>query len=80
MSMVQHQQLYEPQKRARLVKGKKTTESSRVLEDRVAVLEAKSENSSNESFFAFMKCTASNRNNLALDKKGNGTRQSHAYA
>ena len=46
----------------------------------MATLEAKSENSSNESLFADMKPTASNRNNPALDKKGNGTRQSHADA
>ena len=37
MSMVQHQQLYELQKKARLVKGKKTSESSRALEAIVAV-------------------------------------------
>ena len=60
------------------MKGKKTPESSRTLKARVAVLEAKSENSSNESLFADVKPPASNRNNPDLDRKGNGTRQSHA--
>ena len=78
MSMVQHQQLYELQKKARLIKGKKTPESSRALEARVAVLEAKTDNSSDESLFADKKPKANNRNNPALDRKGNGTRQSHA--
>ena len=76
MSVAQCQQLYELQKRARLMKGKKTPESSRALEARVATLEAKSENSSNESIFAEITPAASNRNNPALNKKGNGTRQS----
>ena len=80
MSAAQHQQLYELRKRARLIKGKKTPESSRALETRVAALEAKSENSSDESFFANVKSTASNRNNAALDRKGNSTRQSCADA
>ena len=80
MSVAQRHQLYELWKRARLMKGKKTSESSRALEAKVAVLEAKSENSSNESSFADMKPTTSNRNNPALDKKGHSTRQSHADA
>ena len=78
MSTVQHQQLYELQKKARLLKGKKTPESSRSLEARVADLEAKTDNSSDESLFADKKPTANNRNNPALDRRGNGTRQSHA--
>ena len=49
MSTTQHQKLCELQKKARLIKGKKTLESSRVLETRVALLEAKAESSSNES-------------------------------
>ena len=73
MSVAQHQQLYELQKRAGLIKGKKTPESSKALEARVAMLEAK-------SLFADVKPTASNRNNLAFDRKGNGTGQSHADA
>ena len=40
-SMPQCQQLYKLQKKIRLIKSKKTPESSRVLEARVAVLEAK---------------------------------------
>ena len=80
MSAAQHQQLYELRKRARLIKGKKTPESSKALETRVVALETKSENSSNESLFADIKLTASNRNNPALDRKGNGTRQSHGDA
>ena len=49
MLTVQCQQLYELWKKARLIKGKKTQESSRALEARVAVLETKSENRSNKS-------------------------------
>ena len=41
MSVAQCQQLYELRKRARFIKGKKTSESSRALEARVAALEAK---------------------------------------
>ena len=52
MSMVQHQQLYELQKKAELIKGKKTPDSSRALEARVATPVAKTDNSSNESLFA----------------------------
>ena len=44
----------------------------------MAALEVKSENSSDESLFADVKPNASDRNNTALDRKGNGTRQSHA--
>ena len=80
MSVAQCQQLYELQKKARLIKGMKTQESSTALEARGDTLEAKSENSSNESLFADVKPTTSNRNNPALDRKGNDTRQSHADA
>ena len=52
MSMAQCQQLYELQKKAGLTMGKKTSESSRALEARIATLEAKTENSSNECLFA----------------------------
>ena len=51
MSTAQHQQLYELWKKARIIKGKKTPESSRALEARVAPLKANKENSSNESLF-----------------------------
>ena len=78
ISVGQCQQLYELQKRAGLIKGKKTPESSRALEARVAMLKAKSGNSSNESLFTDKKPKDNNRNNPALDRKGNGTRQSHA--
>ena len=44
----------------------------------MAVLEAKTDNSSNESLFADKKPKANDRNNPAVDRKGNGTRQSHA--
>ena len=43
MSAAQCQQLYELQKKAGLIKGKKTPESRRALEARVAAHEAKSE-------------------------------------
>ena len=74
MSAAQRQQFYEIQKKARLINGKKTTEGSRALEARVAVLEAKTNNSSNESLFADKKPKSNNRNNTALDRKGNSTR------
>ena len=41
MSMAQHQQLNELLKKARLIKSKKIPESSRALQARMAVLEAK---------------------------------------
>ena len=78
MSMAQCQQLYEHWNKARLIKSKKTTESSRALETRVVTLEAKTDNSSNESLFADEKPKANNRNNPALEWKGSRTRQSHA--
>ena len=78
MSMAQHQQLYKLWKKVGLVKGKKTLEISRALEARVARLEAKTENSSNESLFADEKPKSNNRNIPALDRKGSGTRHSHA--
>ena len=73
------QQLYELLKEARLIKGKKTPESSRALDARVAALETKMDNSSDKSLFADEKPKASNRSNPALDRKGSGTRQSHRY-
>ena len=63
-----HQQLYELQKKTGLIKGKKTQERSRSLEARVAMLEAKTDNSSNESVFADEKPIGKNRNNPALDQ------------
>ena len=78
MYMTKHQHLYELWKKARLIKGKKTPESSRALEARVAILEAKANKSSNESLFADKNPKAISRNNSALDRKVNGTRQSHA--
>ena len=70
MSTAQHQQMYELQKKARLTKGKKTPESSRALETRVAALEMKTDNSSNKSLFADKKPKANNRNNPAFTRKG----------
>ena len=69
MSIAQHQQLYELLKKARFINGKKTKESSRALETRVAVLEAKTDNSSNDSLFADEKVKANNRNNPALSER-----------
>ena len=76
MSAAQNQQLYELWKKAGLIKGKKTPESSQALEARVVVLEATSENSSDESLFADTKLTTGKRNNPAFDRKGSSTRQS----
>ena len=61
-----------------LLKGKKTPENSKALEARVSMLEAKTDNSSNVGSFINEKPKANNRNSPSLDRKGNGTRQSHA--
>ena len=71
-------QLYELWRKAGLIKGKKTPESSRALDAMVAMLEVKADNSSDKSSFTEENPKANNRNNPALDIKGNGTRQSHA--
>ena len=78
MSMAKHQQLYELQKKARLIKGQKIPESIRASEATVATLEAKTENSSNKSLFADVdKPKANNRNDPVLDRKGGGTTHGH---
>ena len=51
MSTALHQHLYDLWKKAGLIKGKKITESNRALEARVALLEAKIDNSSDEILF-----------------------------
>ena len=79
MSTAQCQKLYELQKKAGLVKGKKTPESSRALESTVAALESKTDNSSDESLLADEKPKADNRNNLAIDRKQSRTRQICTY-
>ena len=78
MSMTQHQNLYKLPKKARLIKSKKTPESSKALGARVAVLEVKTDNICDECLFADEKPKANNRNNPALDRNGSKTRQSHA--
>ena len=78
MLMGNNQQFYVLWKKAELIKDKKTQESSRALEARVAMLEAKTHDSSNDSLFAYEKPKANNRNNPTLGRKGNGTRQSCA--
>ena len=78
MSTTKHQQFYEIWKKAQLIKGKKTPGSSRALEVRVAMLEAKTDNCSNEILFWNEKAKANDRNNPALDRKGSSTRLSHA--
>ena len=81
MWMTQCQQLHELQKKAGLIKHEKSPESSKAFEARVATVEAKSENSSNESLFADVKKPKANkRNNPAFDRKGSSTRQSHVDA
>ena len=78
MLTAQHQQLYELQKKTMIMKSKKTPESSRALEAKVTILEAETDNSSNESLFPDKKPKANTRNYPALDKKGSRTRESHA--
>ena len=78
MSMAQHQQLYELQKKARLIKSKKTPEGSRAFEARVTMLDVKTENSSNESIFPDEKPKTNSRNSTTFERKGSITRESHA--
>ena len=78
MSIKQCQQLYELRKKVRLVKGKKTSESGIALEARVTLQKAKTESSTDGSFFPEKKSKATNSNNAALDRKQNCTRQSSA--
>ena len=54
MSLAQCQQLYELQKKIELINGKKNPESIRALEARVAVLEAKTENSSDGAYLQML--------------------------
>ena len=58
ISTTQHQQLYELWKKAGLIKGEKTPESSRALEARVVTLEVKTDNRSNESLFPDKKASS----------------------
>ena len=76
MSMAKCQQLYELQKRAGFIKGKKTPESSSAFEARVDLLEANSDSSSDESLFVDEKLKANNKKNPALDRKGSRAKQS----
>ena len=69
LSMTQHQQLYQLQKKAGLIKGKKTSGSGRALEARVVTLAGKTDNSCGKSLFADEKPKANNLNNPALDRK-----------
>ena len=71
MSMAQQQQLYELQHKEKFRKGNKTPENSKTLETWVAVLEWEMNSISDESLFVDEKPIASNRNNPALDRKGN---------
>ena len=61
--------MYKLQKKTGNIKGKETQESSKALEARVAKLEPKTGNSSNNSLFADEKPKADNRKNPALDRK-----------
>ena len=63
--------------KVRLIKGKKTSDSNRALEARVAMLEAKINNSINKSLLTDETPKANNRNNPALDRKGSRTRDSN---
>ena len=74
--MVQWQLLYELWHKTRLLEGKKTPDVSKVIEARVAVLEAKTENSTNESLFSDKKPKANNKNDPAIDRNGSRTRKS----
>ena len=67
MLTAQHQQLFKLWKKAGLVKGKKTPDSSRALEARLAMLEAKTDKSSDIILFKDEKQNANNSNNQAFD-------------
>ena len=56
--------------------SKRTPENKRALKAREAMLEAKTEKSSNDSLFPDEKLKANDSNNPALNKKGSRTRQS----
>ena len=71
--------MYELQKNTILINGKKTPESSRALEARVAALEAKKDNSSDESLFPDEKSKANNKNNSALERKKWNQTEPHRY-
>ena len=58
--------------------SRKSPESSRALEARVAMFDMKTDNTGNETLFAYKKLKANNRSNPSLDRKGNSTRQGHA--
>ena len=75
MSTTEQQQLNELWYKAGLLKKKKTPESSKALEARVATLEAKTEHSNNDSLFLDEKPKIQ-----PLTKKGSRTKQSHAVA
>ena len=62
--------MYELQHKAGLLKDKKTPESSKALEARLAVLEVKTDKSSNKTLFTDKKLKANNRNNPALNRRG----------
>ena len=71
------QWLYELQKKAGLIKNKKTPESSRALVAKVTRLKAKTHNSINEGLYPDENLKTNNRNNPALDRKVKRTRQNH---
>ena len=71
MSAAQCKQRYELWKKAGLI-------NIRALKARLAMIEGKTDNESNESLFADVKPKDNDRNNPALGRKGNSTRQSHA--
>ena len=78
MLTAQHKKFYELQKKSWTHQQKKTPENSRALQEIVAMLEAKTDNTSNQNLFPDEKLKANNRYNPALDRKGSGTRQNSA--
>ena len=61
MLVAQCQQLDQLQKKAGIIKSKTILESNKALEAKVTMLEAKTDGSSNESFFTDEKPNANNR-------------------
>ena len=78
MSMAQRQQLHELWKKAQLVKGKKTPESERALEARVALLKQKQTILVMRDFSQMKNSEVITEIIQPFTERRNGTRKSHA--
>ena len=76
MSAAQKQQMYELYHNAGLVEHKKIKDGAKTLEAKVAAIEVKTNNSINDNLCTDKQPKSNNRENTALDRKGNGIRKS----